>query len=144
MSTEISLYKQFEGISDGPNREALFDNLRLFGTDPLPVRFGFMLKGYSGGETRPNYVVGRILGIEAEDGSGHSWIINFQPHGFEGTDRYSVAEGSVRLYYRDWSGSPGAARKGHLLPLQPKSLVVRDGEIFLDNQKIADLPTQAI
>ena len=115
----ISLVDLFEAISDGPNREALFDSLRLQESNAT-VTFGFELKRVRSSRNRPTYVGGRILAIEAEDGSGHSWIITFAPQWLErGPAVHSgskISESSIKLYYRDHSTDAGRSRTGSILP----------------------------
>jgi hypothetical protein len=142
MSTnEISLFEQFEQITDGPNREALFDSLRMVRSSR--VRFSFMPKRLRGTGVGPAKVMGRILGIEAEDGSGHSWIVKFQPHGIVDRLGVSIREQIITLYYRDASMTSEQSRKGMILPNQYSTeVVVRGGEILMNGVKIGEVPHQ--
>ena len=57
-------------IINGPSREELFDGLRLFAEKRA---VGFVIEN-NGREMTP---IVWMHSIEAEDGSGHSWIIKF-------------------------------------------------------------------
>jgi len=57
-------------IASGPSREELFDGLRLF-IEKRVINFNFKKNGT---EIKVPLI---IQGIEAEDGSGESWIIKF-------------------------------------------------------------------
>ncbi|QQS26617.1 hypothetical protein IPM44_02715 [bacterium] len=120
-------------IVGGPSREELFDGLKYF---MLPVHaVNFTVEHPVSPETVR--LRGRILGIEPEDGSMESWIIDIEVRSvaFDGGFSDDIDPVGVSAYYST------KRRIGHFLA---EELTVRDGAVYQGDRKIADLPPQAI
>ncbi len=120
-------------IVGGPSREELFDGLKYF---MLPAHaVNFTVEHPVSPETVRLH--GRIFGIEPEDGSMESWLVNIEVRSvaFDGGFSDDIDPVKVGAYY-------GTKRRvGRFLG---EELTVRDGAVYQGDRKIADLPPQAI
>jgi len=108
-------------IEDGPSREQLFDALRLF-DEHKAVRFELR----SGAAGRWIFLA-HILGIEAEDGSGHSWGLRAR---LEAPNTHQLFSNPLQhLYYHD--GKRKGTVLGHNLPSE-KDAVLKKPEVWLE------------
>lgn len=97
-------------IIKGPSREELFDDLRLYDERRL-VTFELV-------PSHPNFhnwrvwLRAQVVEIEAEDGSGHSWLLGVY---FQDAPQQNIklsASGRIKLYYND------RTRKGQIIKTQ--------------------------